>query len=338
MLYTLCYDEYNYSCVEVLMARRKNWLASQMISLMRMHYEQGHPIKELARVYKVHPSIVSNICHGRTHRRVVPADPSSGISLYDVARQMGVPERPLKKEGRRRLSVWHVAQIRAHYKKGRRIRELAEAFDRHPNVVANICHGRTHQRVPAAEGREIRPLPRRRSTRSNVAAAGRPAGYAARILEDYQRRGKAKPTPIKEVAIGGVRSSVDQYGKATPVHAEAERTVFPCTECGFESYSREATVEHIKTSHGEELARRQAEYKAKQQAPESEAPRPSPAPAKPVRNPEHAPRLVGDEYRCWVGWCAFRDISEAVVQEHIDQVNAGTAGHQAPKRPPTESD
>ena len=65
---------------------------------------------------------------------------------------MGVPERPPKKEGRRRLSVWHVAQIRAHYQKGGRIRELAEAFDRHPNVVANICHGRTHPRVPAAEG------------------------------------------------------------------------------------------------------------------------------------------------------------------------------------------
>ena len=70
-------------------AIRLNWLASQMISLMRMHYQQGHPIKELARVYKVHPSIVSNICHGRTHRLVVPADPSSGISLYNLARQMG---------------------------------------------------------------------------------------------------------------------------------------------------------------------------------------------------------------------------------------------------------
>ena len=177
-------------------AIRLNWLASQMISLMRMHYQQGHPIKELARVYKVHPSIVSNIWHGRTHRRVVPADPSSGISLYDVARWMGVPEMSSARVGRR-LSVWQIAQIRAHYEKGCRITELAEAFDLHPNVVANICHGRTHPRVPAAEGREIRPMPKRRSTRPSVNPAGAPA-----------RR------PIKKVYIGGQEHTVYSDGSS----------------------------------------------------------------------------------------------------------------------------
>ena len=62
------------------MARRKNWLA---------------------RVYKVHPSVVANICHGRTHRRVVVADPSGGISLSDVARRMELSVLPaVKLEGK----------------------------------------------------------------------------------------------------------------------------------------------------------------------------------------------------------------------------------------------
>ena len=178
-------------------AIRLNWLASQIISLMRLHYQQGHPIKELAGVYQVHPSIVSNICHGRTHRRVVPADPSSGISLYDVARWMGVPERPPEKGGRRRLPVRQIAQISAHYEKGCRITELAEAFGLHPNVVANICHERTHPRVPAAEGREIRPMPRRRSARPSVNPAGAPA-----------RR------PVKTVYIGGQRHTVYSDGSS----------------------------------------------------------------------------------------------------------------------------
>ena len=317
------------------MARRKNWLASSLIALMRLHYQQGHSIKELARIYRVHPSVVANICHGRTHGRVVAADPSDSISLEDVARRMGVTERPPKKEGRRRLAVWHVAQIRAHYQKGRRIRELAEAFDRHPNVVANICHGRTHPRVPAAEGREIRPLPRRQ--RSRVAVAGKPSGQAARILEAHRKTASEKSTPSKEVSIGGVRYSVDQYGNSTPVNAPAPATEWNCRECGFKSHSREAAVEHIKASHPEEPAKKQVEDEAKQPAPESEAPRPAPAPAKPIRKPEHAPRLVGDEYRCWVVWCAFRDRLEAVVHDHIDQVNAETSEHQAPKLISTES-
>ena len=216
--------------------------------------------------------------------------------------------------------------------------ELAEAFDIHPNVVANICHGRTHQRVPAAEGREIRPMPRSRSTRSSVAVAGKPSGHAARILEAYRKTATEKPTTIKEVSIGDVRYRVDQDDNSTPAPTPAPAPEWICRECGFESHSREVAVEHIKASHPEELSKKQAEYEAKQPAPESEAPRPSPAPAKPIRKPEHAPRLVGDEYRCWVVWCAIRDRSEAVVQDHIDQVNAGTAEHRAPKLPSTESD
>ena len=105
--------------------------------------------------------------------------------------------RPPEKGGRRRLPVRQIAQIRAHYEKGCRITELAEAFGLHPNVVANICHERTHPRVPAAEGREIRPVPRRRSTRPSVNPAGAPA-----------RR------PVKTVHIGGQRQTVYSDGSS----------------------------------------------------------------------------------------------------------------------------
>ena len=100
------------------MARRKNWLPTRIIALMRLHYQQGNPITELARVYKVHPSVVVNICHGRTHRRVVPASPDGSPTLYDVARRIGVSEQPPQSGSRRRLSIRQVAQIRAHYSEG----------------------------------------------------------------------------------------------------------------------------------------------------------------------------------------------------------------------------
>ena len=193
------------------MARRKNWLASSLIALMRLHYQQGHSIKELARVYRVHPSVAANICHGRTHRRVVAADPSDGISLEDVARRMGVTERSPEKEGRRRrLAVKQVAQIRAHYQKGRRISELAEAFDLHPNVVANICHGRTHQRVPAAEGREIRPLPRRRHPKQSRMSSGE-------SIPSGSRTASAMPTTAPTSAPNsGMISYIDLEWKLCP--------------------------------------------------------------------------------------------------------------------------
>ena len=281
MFSTLCYDEYNLSCVEVLMARRKNWLPSSRIALMRLHYQQGHPINELARVYKVHPSIVANICHGRTHRRVVPTDPSDGTSLEDVARRMGVPERPPEKEGRRRLSVGQVAQIRAHYQKGRRIKELAEAFVLHPNVVANICHGRTHPRVPAAEGREIRPMPRRRSTQPRAAAAGKPSSQAARIHEAHRKTASEKSTH-EQGNLDWRRALQGRPVWQNPLLCM--RPLLPLSgiaaSAGSRAIVQEAAVEHIKASHPEEPAKKQAEYEAKQPAPESEAPRPAPAPAK----------------------------------------------------------
>ncbi len=121
------------------MARRKNWLASSLIALMRLHYQQGHSIKELARVYRVHPSVAANICHGRTHRRVVAADPSDGISLEDVARRMGVTERSPEKEGRRRppcreagcADPGTLSEGAAHLGVGRGLRSPSERGGKH---------------------------------------------------------------------------------------------------------------------------------------------------------------------------------------------------------------
>ena len=41
---------------------------------MRYYYSKGHRISELAEHFGVHESVASNICHGRTHRRVLPAE------------------------------------------------------------------------------------------------------------------------------------------------------------------------------------------------------------------------------------------------------------------------
>ncbi len=41
---------------------------------MRFYYLKGHRIAELAKHFGVHESVASNICHGRTHRRVLPAE------------------------------------------------------------------------------------------------------------------------------------------------------------------------------------------------------------------------------------------------------------------------
>ena len=56
------------------MARRRKLLPVQQIAAMRYYYSKGHRIVELAEHFGVHESVVSNICHGRTHRRVLPAE------------------------------------------------------------------------------------------------------------------------------------------------------------------------------------------------------------------------------------------------------------------------
>ena len=56
------------------MARRRKVLPVRQIAAMRYYYSKGHRIVELAEHFGVHESVVSNICHGRTHRRVLPAE------------------------------------------------------------------------------------------------------------------------------------------------------------------------------------------------------------------------------------------------------------------------
>ena len=56
------------------MARRRRLLPVRQIAAMRYYYLKGHRIVELAEHFGVHESVASNICHGRTHRRVLPAE------------------------------------------------------------------------------------------------------------------------------------------------------------------------------------------------------------------------------------------------------------------------
>ena len=55
------------------MARTRKVLPVRQIAVMRYYYSKGHCIVELAEHFGVHESVASNICHGRTHRRVLPA-------------------------------------------------------------------------------------------------------------------------------------------------------------------------------------------------------------------------------------------------------------------------
>ena len=54
------------------MARRL--LRVRQIAAMRYYYSKGHRIAELAEHFGVHESVASNICHGRTNHRVLPAE------------------------------------------------------------------------------------------------------------------------------------------------------------------------------------------------------------------------------------------------------------------------
>ena len=56
------------------MARGRRILPVRQIAAMRYYYSKGHRISELAEHFGVHESVASNICHGRTHRRVLPAE------------------------------------------------------------------------------------------------------------------------------------------------------------------------------------------------------------------------------------------------------------------------
>ena len=75
------------------------------------------------------------------------------------------------------LPVRQIAAMRYYYSKGDRIAELAEHFGVHESVASNICHGRTHRRVPPAEG--LPPLPVRRTPEE---AARRAAEMAELVL------------------------------------------------------------------------------------------------------------------------------------------------------------
>ena len=56
------------------MAKRRNVLPTTYIAAMRGYYAMGHRISELAKLYGVHESVASDICHWRTHKRVLPAE------------------------------------------------------------------------------------------------------------------------------------------------------------------------------------------------------------------------------------------------------------------------
>ncbi len=56
------------------MAYVRRILPARQIAAMRYYYSRGHRIAELAEHFGVHESVASNICHGRTHRRVLPAE------------------------------------------------------------------------------------------------------------------------------------------------------------------------------------------------------------------------------------------------------------------------
>ena len=56
------------------MAKGRRILSVRQIAAMRYYYSKGHRITELAEHFGVHESVASNICHGRTHRRVLPAE------------------------------------------------------------------------------------------------------------------------------------------------------------------------------------------------------------------------------------------------------------------------
>ena len=56
------------------MARGRRLLPVRQIAAMRYYYSKGHRISELAEHFGVHESVASNICHGRTHRMVLPAE------------------------------------------------------------------------------------------------------------------------------------------------------------------------------------------------------------------------------------------------------------------------
>ena len=56
------------------MVKRRRLLPVRQIAAMRYYYSKGHRIVELAEYFGVHETVASNICHRRTHRRVLPAE------------------------------------------------------------------------------------------------------------------------------------------------------------------------------------------------------------------------------------------------------------------------
>ena len=81
--------------------------------------------------------------------------------------------------GRRLLPVQQIAAMRYYYSKGHRIAELAEHFGVHESVASNICHGRTHHRVPPAE--DLPPLPVRLTPEEEARRAAKITEAARRL-------------------------------------------------------------------------------------------------------------------------------------------------------------
>ena len=77
------------------MASRRNVLPTRQIAAMRGYYEIGYRISELARHFGVHESVASDICHGRTYKRVLPAENLPPLPVHRTPEEMAQLARRL---------------------------------------------------------------------------------------------------------------------------------------------------------------------------------------------------------------------------------------------------
>ena len=70
------------------MASKRKVLPTRHIADMRGYFEMGYRISELARHYGVHESVASDICHGKTHKRVLPAENLPPLRIQRTPEEM----------------------------------------------------------------------------------------------------------------------------------------------------------------------------------------------------------------------------------------------------------
>ena len=82
------------------MASRRNVLPTRQIAAMRGYYEIGYRISELARHFGVHESVASDICHGRTYKRVLPAENLPPLPVYRTPEEQAERARRITEASR----------------------------------------------------------------------------------------------------------------------------------------------------------------------------------------------------------------------------------------------